>query len=567
MQLRSPGSGDDNDSRGNGIHPLLRRNDGDLRWPGGSFGDSVSPGEASLLQWDGSSSADQTTEMLGSALYGAEFDGNANQMHVVSRLARRFAHANRGGSPPQTYHGLGLLRPLSLSREMNHVERRNARDGDRSVPVGIVNRWTYDPVCDGGNDYFVPVKTNRGNRSIGEVIQSKIVKELTKMLQKIGSAENQSHVNKEQKRINALEEGFTGGNSFYDFAEGFEQIFNPMDVSRQGAAGPSGVGATSSDANNEEARTGNAGNVEDATMQEVRPEVAVGTASTNPQQRPPRSLQGSQRDVPASETRGVITADAIAAAVSAATSALALSESAPVDAEEQRGRFQSVAEERAGALGISLDAPASTDPAVVEAAMQSTGIDPTFLAELPEDMRTEVLAQRIEQLASEATMQGNDGSNVTVSPEFLAALPPDVRAEVLVQEAHFHARREREIEAEAVADPANAADMDNASFLATLQPQLREDVLLSADESFLSTLPPALSDEARLLRERFRQERSTHWRFEPQSGQNLHARGGNSSKLSLIRAQPGRLSHGEGTCSRRSETHCVFCGFISAFRS
>jgi E3 ubiquitin-protein ligase HUWE1 len=44
--------------------------------------------------------------------------------------------------------------------------------------------------------------------------------------------------------------------------------------------------------------------------------------------------------------------------------------------------------------------------------------------------------------------------------------------------------------------------MDNASIIATFPAELREEVLLSADETVLATLPPALLAEARVLRER-----------------------------------------------------------------
>ncbi len=54
----------------------------------------------------------------------------------------------------------------------------------------------------------------------------------------------------------------------------------------------------------------------------------------------------------------------------------------------------------------------------------------------------------------------------------------------------------------APADPARAAEMDNASIVATLPPELRREVLLSADEALLGTLPPNLVAEAMVLRER-----------------------------------------------------------------
>lgn len=63
-------------------------------------------------------------------------------------------------------------------------------------------------------------------------------------------------------------------------------------------------------------------------------------------------------------------------------------------------------------------------------------------------------------------------------------------------------RRMREAPAAPPADPSRAADMDNASFVATLPPELRREVLLSADEALLNTLPPNLVAEAMVLRER-----------------------------------------------------------------
>ncbi|CAN0511214.1 unnamed protein product, partial [Discosporangium mesarthrocarpum] len=62
-------------------------------------------------------------------------------------------------------------------------------------------------------------------------------------------------------------------------------------------------------------------------------------------------------------------------------------------------------------------------------------------------------------------------------------------------------RRLREERAEA-ADPSRAEDMDNASFVATLPADLRREVLLTANEELLNTLPPNFVAEAMVLRER-----------------------------------------------------------------
>ena len=74
-----------------------------------------------------------------------------------------------------------------------------------------------------------------------------------------------------------------------------------------------------------------------------------------------------------------------------------------------------------------------------------------------------------------------------------------MRQEIIEQERQ---RQQRQEESEAVADPSNAEDMDNANFLASLAPDLRQEILLTADEAFLQSLPPQILAEANVLRER-----------------------------------------------------------------
>jgi hypothetical protein len=80
-------------------------------------------------------------------------------------------------------------------------------------------------------------------------------------------------------------------------------------------------------------------------------------------------------------------------------------------------------------------------------------------------------------------------STTTLNPDFLAALPADILGEVLTQERLEQERRSRE----APADTSHAQEMDNASFIATLPQDLREEILLTSDESFIATLPPQLA--------------------------------------------------------------------------
>jgi E3 ubiquitin-protein ligase HUWE1 len=64
------------------------------------------------------------------------------------------------------------------------------------------------------------------------------------------------------------------------------------------------------------------------------------------------------------------------------------------------------------------------------------GVDPSFLAALPENIRQEVIAeqlrlQRIQARAQQQQQQSAETPGVMeVNPEFLAALPPNIQEEV-----------------------------------------------------------------------------------------------------------------------------------------
>ncbi|KAL8761175.1 MAG: hypothetical protein Q9184_002687 [Pyrenodesmia sp. 2 TL-2023] len=129
------------------------------------------------------------------------------------------------------------------------------------------------------------------------------------------------------------------------------------------------------------------------------------------------------------------------------------------------------------------------------------GVDLEYLEALPEELREEVLMHQLAEQRSQAITAGETPSDI--SREFLEALPPDIREELLQQEAQDRRRREREEErrrraAESGA-PARAEEMDPASFLASLDPGLRQAVLLDQDEEVLNQLPQAIAAEARAL--------------------------------------------------------------------
>lgn len=81
-------------------------------------------------------------------------------------------------------------------------------------------------------------------------------------------------------------------------------------------------------------------------------------------------------------------------------------------------------------------------------------------------------------------------------------MPESIRQEILDQ-----ARRDQAQAGAIPADPSNSQEMDNASFLVSLSPELRAEVLLTADSAFIASLPPELVAEAQMHRERA----AAHW--------------------------------------------------------
>ncbi|KAL8595169.1 hypothetical protein ACOMHN_013842 [Nucella lapillus] len=131
------------------------------------------------------------------------------------------------------------------------------------------------------------------------------------------------------------------------------------------------------------------------------------------------------------------------------------------------------------------------------------GVDPSFLAALPENIRQEVIAdqlrlQRIQQRAQQQQQQLAETPGVMeVNPEFLSALPPNIQEEVLAQQRAEQAR----IQAQQRGGTGTAATEDNYSFIDTLSPQLRQSVLCDLDDSSISALPEHVAAEARELRQ------------------------------------------------------------------
>ena len=137
------------------------------------------------------------------------------------------------------------------------------------------------------------------------------------------------------------------------------------------------------------------------------------------------------------------------------------------------------------------------------------GVDPSFLAALPEDMRQEVIdEQRRLQNIRQRAAQNTEAGVSEVNPEFLAALPPNIQEEVLAQQ-----RMEQQRQAAAATNPEEP--VDPGEFLQTLPAQLRQSVLADMEESQIPSLPAEYAAEAQNLRREIEQRNRAmmHERF------------------------------------------------------
>ena len=134
--------------------------------------------------------------------------------------------------------------------------------------------------------------------------------------------------------------------------------------------------------------------------------------------------------------------------------------------------------------------------------ISSLGIDMEFLNSIPDELREEVIMGQIAEQRSQAVQAGEQPSEI--SREFLEALPPEIQRELLRQEAMDRRRREqdetrRRATQEGSAQAAQPEEMNNADFMAMLEPNLRQAILMDADENTLASLPEHIQAEARNL--------------------------------------------------------------------
>uniref|UniRef100_A0A286XV60 HECT-type E3 ubiquitin transferase n=1 Tax=Cavia porcellus TaxID=10141 RepID=A0A286XV60_CAVPO len=180
--------------------------------------------------------------------------------------------------------------------------------------------------------------------------------------------------------------------------------------------------------------------------------------------------------------------------------------SPPASSESSSTRDSAVAISGADSRGIleePLPSTSSEEEDPLAGISLPEGVDPSFLAALPDDIRREVLQNQLgirpptrsaaSTNSSATTVVGNPGVT-EVSPEFLAALPPAIQEEVLAQQRAEQQRREL------AQNASSDTPMDPVTFIQTLPSDLRRSVLEDMEDSVLAVMPPDIAAEAQALR-------------------------------------------------------------------
>ncbi|KAJ3143321.1 hypothetical protein HDU90_000079 [Geranomyces variabilis] len=193
--------------------------------------------------------------------------------------------------------------------------------------------------------------------------------------------------------------------------------------------------------------------------------------------------------------------EAAAAAAAAATAAAAANPTPEVPGTEGASDAMDVEPAAEGQQSTEAAAPPAEERVVVtvngrEYDITGSGIDVDFLQALPDDLQQDVIDQhfRDQRRTQQVTEVPTD-----ISSEFLDALPEEIRNEVMAQQRREQERRNRAATS-APSASARPMEIDPASFFATLDPALRQTVLMEQEDGFLATLPSALVAEANAFR-------------------------------------------------------------------
>lgn len=219
----------------------------------------------------------------------------------------------------------------------------------------------------------------------------------------------------------------------------------------------------------------------------------------------------AERERKEAEEREAAAKLAAEAAEAAALAASQNAESQPSEANRDQSSgamegVESTEPANAGTNGSTENTSSANLPRVTtmirgeEVDVTELGIDPDYLAALPEEFREEVIAQTVSERRSQAREEAASGETTEVFQEFLDALPEELRLEIAQQERQEQRRRHREdSRRQATEGEAIPAEMDPASILLTFPPELREQALIDQGEDIMGQLPPDMAAQVRAL--------------------------------------------------------------------
>ncbi|XP_039498018.1 E3 ubiquitin-protein ligase HUWE1 isoform X2 [Drosophila santomea] len=233
----------------------------------------------------------------------------------------------------------------------------------------------------------------------------------------------------------------------------------------------------------------NAGNREESSVSTVATDSTEAANESNQQEPTPESSESTSPNPPAPSAEPTLLESGAAEDTSASTQPPASTEDSASTGATSGGA--------SGTTATITDMSPEVRAALGDLEVPE-GVDPSFLAALPSEMREEVIQehlrmQRIRQRAQQNAIQIAHDSLVEVNPEFLAALPLNIQSEVLMQQ-----RIEQQRQAAQTANPEDP--VDTAAFFQNLPENLRQAILTDMEESQIASLPPELAAEAQFLR-------------------------------------------------------------------
>jgi len=142
-----------------------------------------------------------------------------------------------------------------------------------------------------------------------------------------------------------------------------------------------------------------------------------------------------------------------------------------------------------------IEPPQETAIPQVSAIVCPAGYDSDVFYSLPENMQLEIMEQHSQ--TSQQTRQLIEQAGYDY--EMFESLPENIRQEILDQARRDNAGNNESLLSSAI--PAEPTPSDNVSFLMSLTPELRAEILLTADAAFLDSLPSDLFAEAQRHRD------------------------------------------------------------------